>query len=371
MSGIKIAFMGIRGVPASYSGFETFVEQLGPRLAARGYSVSVYNRSTHVPVREKTYKDMDLVYLPTIPTKHLDTIVHTFLSVLHAAFRRFDIVYICGVGSAMLSFIPRLYGSKVVENVDGADWERKKWGGFASWFLHMSERMATVCPTAVIADSIAVQAYYKKFYGKETHMIPYGALIFDPEGVEFLEKFHLKKGQYVLFVGRLVPENNAHVLIEAFRGLSTDLSLVIVGENPYDRDYVESLRKMAHGDPRIVFTGFVFGRGYHQISSNAFLFVLPAEVGGTHPVLLEAMAFGNCVLVNDTEANCEVVGDAGLTYKGAKGPAELREKLSWLFSHPEDVKMYGAKARHRIREKYSWETVTEDYDRFFHSLLGR
>ncbi len=368
---MKIAFMGSRGVPASYSGFETFVEELGSRLAARGHEVYVYNRTTHVTLKAKTYKGMRIVRMPTIPTKHLDTIAHTFLSILHGAFMGYDIVYICGVGSAILSFIPRLYGAKVVENVDGADWKRKKWVGFAKWFLHLSERLATICPTIVIADSLAVQRYYKNFYGKDTVMIPYGAHIFDPKGEEFLEKFGLKKRQYILFVGRLVPENNAHVLLEAFLGIATDLKLVIVGDDPYGQDYRESLKKMAQGNPRIVFTGFLFGAGYHQLSFNAFLFVLPAEVGGTHPVLLEAMAFGNCVLVNNTEANCEVIGDAGLSYEGSKGSTALKEKLSHLLSYPQEIEALRAKARQRVRERYSWETVTENYDRLFHSLVGR
>lgn len=368
---MRIAFMGTRGVPASYSGFETFVEQIGSRLAARGHEVFVYNRTTHVPMKDRTYRGMRIIPLPTIPSKHLDTIVHTFLSIIHGAFMGYDIVYICGVGSAVLSFLPRLYGAKVIENVDGADWTRGKWGGFARWFLHVSERLAALFPHAVIADSAAVQGYYKEHYGKDTVMIPYGAAIFDPEGDEALKRFGLAARRYILYVGRLVPENNAHILIEAYIGLSTALSLVIVGDNPYDRPYVESLKNMARGDPRVVFTGYVFGRGYHELSANAFLFVLAAEVGGTHPVLLEAMAFGNCVLVNNTEANLEVVGDAGVPFEGKGGAEALRERLSYLLSHPAEVEALREKARQRIREKYSWEIVTEDYDRLFHSLAGK
>ena len=367
---MRIAFMGTRGVPASYSGFETFVEQIGPLLVSRGHEVFVYNRTTHVQLRERKYKGMNIIPLPTIPTKHLDTIVHTFLSMIHGAFMRYDIVYICGVGSAMFSFIPRLYGSKVVHNPDGADWQRKKWGGFAKWFLHISERLTTVFPNTVIADSRAVQKYYMTYYGKETTMIPYGANVFDPEGDTSLEKFGLERRKYILFVGRLVPENNAHVLIKAFLGLSTDLKLVIVGDNPYDRQYVESLHDMAKGSSRVVFTGFVFGEGYHQLSFNAYIFVLAAEVGGTHPVLLEAMSFGNCIIVNKTEANMEVIGDIGVTFDGGKGADDLKEKMAYLLSHPEEVEAFRSKARKRVKELYSWDMVAEDYIRLFHSLVG-
>lgn len=365
---LKIAFMGTRGVPAGYSGFETFVEQLGKRLAS-SHRIYVYNRSHHIKFRERYYLGMRLFRFPTIPTKHTDTIVHTLLSVIHGAFMGYDIVYICGVGNSILSFIPGLYGAKVVLNVDGKDWSREKWGRFARWFLRISERLATFLPDVVIADSRAVEDYYLENYRKKTIMIPYGAeMRFIPPS-KCLQRFGIEPRKYILFVGRLVPENGAHILIEAYRRLKTSFPLVIVGDAPYVERYKEKLYRMARevSPPgRVVFTGFLLGDDYMEISSHPYFYVLASAVGGTHPVLVEQMRAGNCVLVNSLNpANIEVVGESGFYFDGKRGSEDLKEKMEFLLKNPDEVKRKGEMARRRAEELYSWERITEKYRELF------
>ncbi len=363
--------MGIRGIPASYSGFETFVDGIAPRLAARGHEVTVYNRSTHVPYREPVYKGVKLVRLPTIPTKHLDTITHTVLSALHGMFKRYDIVYICGVGNSLPSGILRLAGTKVVLNVDGADWERKKWGAFARWFLRVSERIATVFPNVINADSLAVQRYYKEHYNKDSVFIPYGTELDQrtPDDKVTLAGYGLVPDGYILFVGRLVPENNAHQLIDAYRRIATDKKLVIVGDAPYADVYKAELKQRAAGDSRIVFTGYVFGDDYRRLMRNASIFVIASEVGGTHPVLIEALAAGNAVIINNIPSSLEVIGDAGIAYDGSKGADSLHEKLSQLLGSPELHAALKKKAQDRIRASYLWDKVTDDFVKLFESMI--
>ncbi len=369
---MKIAFMGIRGIPASYSGFETFVQGLSTRLAQKGHDVTVYNRSMHVTYRGASYEGVKLVRLPTIPTKHLDTIVHTFVSIIHGMFRGYDIVYICGVGNSVLAPLLRMTGVKAVLNVDGADWERKKWGWFGRWFLKTSERIATVSPNVVIADSLAVRRYYLDHYGKESVFIPYGTeLDFrQPGDPAILKKYGLGPDGYVLYVGRLVPENNAHQLIKAFRGIATEKQLVIVGDAPYADAYKAGLRAAAAGDRRVLFTGYVFGEDYRCLMRNASVFVLASEVGGTHPVLIEALAAGNAVIVNNIPSSVEVIADAGMAYDGRQGEKSLSEGLSRLM---EDKVLHASlreRARERIRALYLWDTITDEYLRLFASLLA-
>lgn len=368
---MKIAFMGIRGIPASYSGFETFVEGLSTRLVAKGHEVTVYNRSTHVKYKGSFYRGVRLISLPTIPTKHLDTIIHTFLSVFHGIFRNYDVVYICGVGNSLPALVLRLAGKKVILNVDGADWERKKWGSFAKWFLRMSERLATLIPDIVIADAMAVKHYYLKHYGKDTVFIPYGT---EPdqrkeEDVEVLNKYELKPDGYILYVGRLVPENNAHQLILAYKMLSPDKKLVIVGDAPYAQSYKDYLKSLAGNDTRIVFTGYVFGDDYKCIMRNAYIFVLASEVGGTHPVLVEALAAGNAVIVNNIPSSVEVIGDAGITYDGKMAEHALADRLNQLLSDHQLHAQLRQKAQQRIKTLYLWDTVVENYISLFTSLL--
>jgi glycosyltransferase involved in cell wall biosynthesis len=364
---MKIAFMGIRGIPASYSGFETFVEQLAKRLVRRGHEVTVYNRSTFVLYRSRSYLGVKLVRLPTLPTKHFDSIVHTSLCCLHALFRRYEVVYICGVGNAPLAFLPRLFGAKVILNVDGADWQRDKWGAFARNYLKLCEKAASQTADVIIADARVIQDRYLKFFDIRTLFIPYGANIRRHEGADVLQRFGLESRRYILFVGRLVPENCAHTLIRAFSQVETDLKLVIVGDAPYSDEYKASLKQMAGS--RVVFTGFLFGEEYQEISSNAYFFTLASGVDGTRPVLLDQMAFGNAVLVRNTPANLEVIGNAGCTFDHQKDEQDLACQIQHLVDHPEEILALRMAAEDRVRTKYSWDRVTDRYEFLCRLLL--
>jgi glycosyltransferase involved in cell wall biosynthesis len=358
---MKIAFMGIRGIPASYSGFETFVEQLAKRLVKRGHDVTVYNRSTFVLYRGKEYHGVRLIRLPSLATKHLDSITHTLACALHALFKPYDVIYICGVGNALLGFLLRLRKkTKVIVNVDGADWQRDKWGPFAKFYLHLSEKIVTRSADVIIADSKVIEKRYQEHYGVETLFIPYGANIRRHEGSDVLERFDLEPRQYVLFVGRMVPENCAHTLIKAFSRVETNLKLAIVGDAPYSDDYKASLSTMS--GKRVVFTGYLFGEEYQEISSNAYLYVLASGVDGTRPVLLDQMAFGNAVLVRNTPANMEVIGNYGTWFDRENEEEDLAMKLQYLVDHPEEVIALRAAAEDRVRQKYSWERVTDRYE---------
>jgi glycosyltransferase involved in cell wall biosynthesis len=367
-SPLRIAMLGTRGVPASYSGFETCAEELGARLAARGHDVTVYCRVPHVAYPGRTYRGMRLVKLPTIREKHLDTIAHTFASSLHALACRFDVALYFNVGTSLVCWIPRLAGQRVALNVDGLDWKRAKWGRGARWFIRASERWAGRCAERIVTDSRRVQQYYLAQYGIASEYIAYGAEpIVVPPGPH-VRRFGLEPGRYALFVGRLVPENCAHHLIEAWSGLATDLKCVIVGDAPYAEDYIRGLR--ATTDPRVVFTGYLFGDGYRELLSNAYCFALTSEVGGTHPALLEAMAAARAVVVNDTPENLETLGDAGSSYDGGVGAPSLGAALERLLKDPDLVADLGQRALARVRAHYSWDGVTDSYERLFRALVA-
>jgi glycosyltransferase involved in cell wall biosynthesis len=366
---LRVAMMGSRGIPASYSGFETAVEQLSVRLVSRGHQVTVYCRSHHIKWSEPTYKGVGLVKLPTIASKHFDTIAHTFLSMVHGAFRRYDLVYICGVGNAPLAFLPRLVGQPTVLNVDGADWQRAKWGGFARRYLRFSERAATRMPTVIVSDSRVVERYYLDHFKAPSVFVPYGSDVPRVPAGETLRQFGLAPDGYILWVGRLVPENNAHDVVAAYQrvgGPATGLQLCIVGDAPYSTDYVTELKQQA--GPGVVFTGYQFGAAYHELGSNAHVFAFASGVGGTHPALLEAMAFGNCVVVNDMAANLETVGNAAIPYRGTDGAAGLASVLERVLANPDELADYRRRAAERAATVYSWDAVTDQYEALFAAL---
>lgn len=366
---MRIALLGTRGVPASYSGFETCVEQLGQRLVQRGHEVTVYCRSHHISYPHDTYKGMRLVKLPTVANKYLDTIVHSFLSSLHALPQRYDIALYFIAGNSPVSWIPRIVGTKTLLNVDGLDWKREKWPALAKRYIQFAEYLATKLPNLYLTDSEVVQSYYRDQFGGDPPYVPYGSEIELLPAGDTLAEFGLIPGRYVLFVGRLVPENCAHHLVDAFRDLDTDFKCVIVGDAAYAQAYIESLKERAAGDDRIVFTGYVFGKGYHELGTHAAVFVESSGVGGTHPALTEAMAFGSCVVVNDTPENLETVGDAGFSYKGSVGADDLRRVLAQLLADQDLVQAYAEKAQQRAQTVYSWDTVTDAYEALFHRVL--
>ena len=363
--------MGTRGIPASYSGFETCVEQLGQRLVERGHDVTVYCRSHHITYEGDFYKGMRLVKLPTISNKYLDTMVHSFISSLHALPQRYDIGLYFIAGNSPVTWIPRLVGTKTLLNVDGLDWKREKWPTAAKKYIQFAEYLATKLPNVYLTDSEVVQNYYRDRFNSEPPYIPYGSEVELKTPGETLAKFDLEPNKYILFVGRLVPENCAHHLVDAFRKLDTDMKCVIVGDAAYAEEYISSLKASTQGDSRIIFTGYVFGKGYHELGSNAHIFVETSGVGGTHPALVEAMAFGNCIITHNTPENLETIADAGFAYDGRIGAANLQEVLQKLLTEPHIVAEYADRAQSRARACYSWETVTDAYERLFYQLCQR
>jgi len=366
---MKIAIMGIRGIPANYGGFETFAEELAPRLVQKGHEVTVYGRSNFIRYNGEYYKGVRVKILPTIRHKYLDTVVHTFLCALHALIReKYDAILICNSANSAFALLPRLKGQSVALNVDGLEWKRRKWSKIGRWYYRISEILATFTPNVVVTDAREIQKYYWQRFRKPSVYIPYGGPIKRVTTQEALHKFGLEPRRYVLYVSRLEPENNAHLVIQAFEKVQTDLKLVIVGDAPYSQDYIRQLKSTQ--DPRILFTGYVFGQGYRELQSHAYFYVQATEVGGTHPALLEAMGFGNCVLANDVPEHREVLADCGL-YFTTKDSEDLPNKMQYLLDHPDIVQGFREKAAARIRNHYTWEMVTKRYEDLFLQMTNR
>jgi len=366
---MRIAIIGIKFIPARFGGFETAVDELSRGLVRQGHSVRVYNRSGMTDFSQDSYEGVDLVTLPTVRSKNLSTIVHAFLATLHVLFHRVDLVHYFTTGVTLWAPLVRVAGMKVVCSVDGTDWQRAKWGRFARWYLRWSETLAVGFCHGLISDSQHVQSYYRQNHGADSSCIAYGMREHRSLACDVLERFGLKVREYVLFVGRLVPENNVHCLIRAFEKTTTPYKLVIVGDDPWEKEYVRSLKSTP--DPRVLFAGGVYGDGYAQLQQNAYLFVLPDEVGGTHPALVEAMGYGSCVLVNDTPSNLEVIADAGFHYRGIEGDGDLRDKIQQLLDRPELVAQYRVRARERAQAHFRWTNVVEEHVKFYQQVAGQ
>lgn len=364
---MKIALLGSRGIPARYSGFETFYEQLAIRLVQRGHQVTVYNRSPNISNVRGSYMGVRLVTLPAIPTKHLETISHTLLSSLHAISQRYDIAYYCIAGNSPLVWLSRMGGARTLLNVDGQDWAREKWGAFARWYQRRCESIAGSTTGVLIADAKVIQQRYRAEYNSKTVFAPYGAEIRNDSRTAALQHWGLSPRNYLLFVSRLVPENAADLLLRAFRNVRTNMKLVIAGDATYSEQHKKDLRALA--DDRVVFTGYAFDETYAQLSSHTYLFVLPSGVDGTRPVLLEQMGFGNAVLVRNSPANMEVIGDRGFSFDQSQAAASLAETLQTLIDSPASVDAMRLQAIGRIRNYYNWDRIADFYEDLFQCML--
>ena len=366
---LSVALIGSRGIPASYGGYETLMEELAARLVERGFAVTVYCRSHATPRTLKTYRGARLVVLPTIRTKYLDTPVHTFLSCLHAAREPFDAVLVVNSANALFLPLLALGGAPVALHVDGIEKRRAKWGPFGRFVYALSERLACVLPDILVTDAEVIRRHYLDRYGAESVAIAYGV---DPrpprpgEGTAgVLQKLGLESRRFFLYVSRFEPENNPHRVAEAYRKVGGDLPLVMVGGAPYAGAFIASFTCGA--DPRILFPGGIYGEGYRELLSHALAYIHATEVGGTHPALVEAMGYGNCILVNDTPENREVAGDAGLYFQAAE-PATLAARIEEVRQDTGIAAGRGRQAAARAARLYSWEAVTGQYADLFERL---
>ena len=351
---MRIALLGTRGIPANYGGFETFAEELSTRLAARSHQVTVYCREKY---SEPSYRGVRLQYLPTIRHKYLDTIAHTFFSTLYLLTHRVDVALYCNGANALFTLGPRIFGMPVALNVDGIERKRKKWNALArAWYL-VSEWLATFCPTRVITDALAIQDYYRKRYGKQTTFIPYGAEVGPVQSADVLQRLSLEAGRYFLYVSRMEPENHPLEVRQAFEQIETPFKLALIGDAPYSLEYIRRIRDTR--DPRIVMPGAIFGQGYRELGSHCFAYIHATEVGGTHPALIEAMGRGALVLYRNTPENAEVAGDAGIPFE----PDTLAAKIAEALTMPEPRRAeLRRRAMERVRERYSWDAVTDAYE---------
>jgi glycosyltransferase involved in cell wall biosynthesis len=367
---MRIGFLGTRGIPACYSGFETFVEQLSVRLVQRGHSVTVYNRIPFNRYAENTFQGVRIVRLPTLPTKGTDTIVHTALSVVHAFREDFDIAYFCGVGNSLWSFVPGLGGTKTIVNVDGADFARAKWSGFGRWWLRHSESWAARLADVVVADNGTIKQRYRELYGIDAELIPYGAnVVTQDPGTDALKKYRLTPKSYLLYVSRLTPENAADLAMTAHQASGVGLPLVVIGDAPYQHEYITKLKAIAAKSKNIVMTGFLFGGAYQQLSFHARAFILPTAIDATRPVLLDQMGFGNCVIVRDTPGNLEVVGDTAITFSHADPGKSLAAAIQKVAADATLAARYGEMAQMRVRTHYDWEVICSRYEELFQRMV--
>jgi glycosyltransferase involved in cell wall biosynthesis len=363
---LRVAFIGGRGVVSKYSGIETYYEEVGGRLAGMGHRVTVYCRTYFTPPG-KEHNGMRVVRLPTIRSKHLETLLHTLLSTFHVLTQSCDVVHYHALGPALFSFIPRLAGKKTVVTVQGLDWLRKKWGRIASAVLRVGERAAVSLPNGTIVVSRTLGEHYRKTYGAQTFYIPNGGILRERCFPNKIFDWGLEPGKYILFLGRFSPEKGCHLLVEAYERLETEVKLVMAGASSYCNEYSRQLR--SHAGPRIKILDWISGDDLNELLTNAMVFVLPSELEGLSLALLDAMGAGLCVLSSDVPENREAIETAGFTFRRGD-VADLADRLRFLIANPAVREAAGKAARRRVREQYQWAEVASQVEGVYLTMMG-
>lgn len=358
--------VGHKRVPSHEGGVEVVVEELAARMVERGHTVTCYNRSGR-PTRgagsrypQAEHRGIRLRWVPTLDRRGLAAVTSSFFGCLAAALGPYDVVHIHAEGPAAFCWLPRLMGKRVVLTVHGLDWARAKWQGqFASHYIRLGERIGAHFAHEVIVLNRGNQRYFQATYGRATQYIPNGVSRPVWRDAQLItERYGLTTGSYLLSLGRLVPEKGCHCLIQAFRRLRTDKTLVLAGESSDSDEYVASLRQLAAGDSRILFTGFVDGAVRDELYSNAYLFILPSDLEGMPICLLEALSFGRCVLVSDIEECTSVVGEYGFTFRRGD-VADLEQKLCYAIEHPGAVQQFRQHAADYVCGRFRWDAIVE------------
>ncbi len=374
MEKMKIAIAGLRGLPSTYSGYETFVGELAPRLAQRGHEVTIYCRKSLFDDRPPEYQGMRMVYLPSIEHKAFSTLSHSFLAVGHATFaRRFDVLLVVNAANGMFGFMPRLTGVKSVLNVDGMEWLRPKWNRLAKFIFKNSARLGTWFYHAVITDADEMHRLYAREFGIDSTYIAYGANIEQSANPAALEAYGLKSRDYYLIASRLVPDNNADIVVEAFVKSGSQKTLAIAGGADYKGNTVENafldkLKSIAND--RVRFLGHVNSSDdVKELHCHCFAYIHGHQFGGINPSLLKALGFGNAICALNTPFNAEVLdgGKYGLLFE--KNSDSLAECLKRLENEEGLADDFRARAPDRIRERFTWDHITDQYETLFRNLL--
>lgn len=374
---MQIAILGTRGIPARYGGFETFAEELANRLGERGHGVTVYCRSYLYPDPWSPPKGVSRVLLPAIRSKYLETVSHSLLSFLEILWRRLsgknvpEVCIVCNGANAPFLWLLKLSGTRTTLNVDGIERERKKWGLAGSLWYRFGELCSRYFADVIVSDAQVIRDYYMSIHGVESEVITYGFNDSDESKVklklqgtfpdsDILRYFDLVPGRYILYVSRLEPENHAATVIDAYKLLNRPAyPLVVVGDAPYADSYIYSLREKAGSGVR--FLGFQFGESYRELQIGAGIYVQATEVGGTHPALVEAMGFGNCIIANNTQENQEVLGEVGFLYE-KNSSEDLAQKLKDVVDNRVPIADFRRLARQRAEELFSWNSITDRYE---------
>ena len=368
---MKIAMIGHKRIPSREGGVEIVVEELSKRLVEKGDRVEVYNRrgkgtaNTSLTQNDsRFYRGIRIINILTINKKSFDALIYSFLATLRAIFGRYDLIHYHAEGPSAMLIIPHMLKIRTIATIHGLDWQRAKWGGFATKYLLMGEKIAAKYADEVIVLSKNTQDYFSKTYNRETHYIPNGVIVPDPIEADVIEKkYGLRQNAYFLFLARIVPEKGLHYLLEAYQKLDTEIKLVIAGSSSHSDEYFDRIKAMAAQDNRIIMTGFVDGREREELFSNCRAYILPSDIEGMPLSLLEAMSYARKCIVSDIPENIEVIKNNGYVFEKGNS-SSLLHQLQELLKAEDGCSDPGHCPNYNL-SSFNWDNITDIHKKLY------
>jgi glycosyltransferase involved in cell wall biosynthesis len=360
---MRIAMIGSRGVPAGVGGVERVVEHLTRGLVARGHDVLVYGRRHYVG--DAKPEQGRLILTPGLPGNTFDTITHSATASLDALFRKVDLVHIHSPGPALWSWIPAMR-HPVVFTVHAPDWRREKWSRLGKAAIRRGLKSGARHARAITAVGPSLAAELESMLHKPVACIPNAAPDVVPQPPDAIRALGLEPDQYALHVGRIVPEKRLHILLEAWSKANLSMPLVVTAEDDVAAYALQCKRKAPNN---VKFVGPKFGRDLAGLYSHAAMVIQPSVLEGASLVLLEAAAYGRCVLSADIPANRDVLGDAG-AYATPDDSTSFAEQIVRYRKNEAMRASLGDLARRTVRQCFDGDRIVSEYSTLYEKVVS-
>ena len=367
---LKIAIIGSRGYPYVYSGYETLIKELSERLVGRDCEVTVYCHRNLFKEKPALVNGIKLVYIPTIETKSLSQLIHSFLSMCHAVVSDVDVIFAVNAANGPYGLISKIFRKRTAINVDGLEWLRPKWNGLGAIYFKTAARLSTILFDQIINDSDEMRKVYLNLFKKESVVIAYGATVRKSDNPSLIQQWLITPKEYYLVVGRMIPDNNADIIVKGFLASNSTKKMVVVGDVFYKDNYADALKALK--DDRLVFTGYV--NDPHVLAAlyhHCYVYVHGHEFGGTNPTMIKAMAYGCAILALNTVFNKEMLNNDLYGIYFEKNQEAVRQQINYADQYPKEIKKLRKNSHLGITDKYNWDYITDQYLDVFRRLAEK
>tara|TARA_Y100000385_G_scaffold40141_1_gene37323 strand:+ start:6020 stop:7153 length:1134 start_codon:yes stop_codon:yes gene_type:complete len=366
-SPLKIAIIGSRGYPFVYSGYETLIKELSERLVGKDCEVTVYCHRNLFKEKPSLVNGIKLVYIPTIESKSLSQLIHSFLSMCHAVTSDADVIFTVNAANGPFGLISKIFRKPTAINVDGLEWLRPKWKGLGAKYFKIAARLSTILFDLIINDSDEMRNVYLSMFKKDSIVIAYGATVTKSEDTSLIKQWLIKPREYYLVVGRMIPDNNADIIINGFLASNSTKKIVVVGDVFYKDNYANSLKAIK--DERLIFTGYVYDpEVLAALYHHCYVYVHGHEFGGTNPTMIKAMAHGCAILALNTVFNKEMLDNDSYGIYFDKNQEDVRQQINYAEGCPNKIEKFRKNSQLGITDKYNWDYITDQYLNVFRQL---